>query len=738
MRSFAGGQVNSASKRSDDQQEYKTAARIMSDWLIETTDTLVPRPGRRLLTQIGDPREEYARLGSTDFAIAFGVSGGNGQITISDLSTNLVVATSTSPSYIWTAATVDQIYMTVADTEIVICYPGMRPQLAVRAPTTGAWTFGGFAFRVITNQSQQPFYRSGNLGATMSWDNNAGTTHLTCSQAYFTGAMLGNIISILGQQVFLQQINSSTQATGACQDFLPQFMSLAVSDGSPFEVGQIAELSTGGFKIEISSVTPHFAPPAAPGQLPTQAIVGGVLTSSVLNSHFFQYGDILVSEKGAVNITGQSTFNGGTTVQWQEQFMGDALGWPRACSYDKSRLIFFDFPQKPEAILWSAIGAYDVFWVDSSAATLQAAAGAEPTAAILEFIPKSPRVRHVIGWGDQFVFTDKGIYDIPIAAAGNPLQPGSVDFRQFSNDGVSGIVPITTQDSIIYINAGLKRASLVIRTGSLTNPYTSDGSAELYTDLFTGPIAMTVASGDGEIPERLIYILNADGSVIHGRFTTDRKFVGWMPWFSQTPPSWLFCSGPDVYYTVPLGGSFWRAAEDASLYLDDAATPNAVPAAFPAPPAGDGPLWFVAGQTVTVMDGLLDMGERAVDPQGNLVATAPDDILTSPTLTVGFSYQPKLQPFVPAAQPGESVGQRQHRRKISQALVTAEQSTGFTLGTKQFPAYQFGDDTTQPPLLRDMVARARPLGRSYDPGILLTKERPGPLRIVEFSIEATV
>ena len=729
MRDFSGGQLNTASLRSDESPQYRTGARVMSNWLCETTGTLVPRPGRRLLAATGAPREEYARVGSTDFGIAFGVDAlGHGQITIYDLGSAAIVAQQSSNTYLWSLLTVDQIYFCVCDFQIVVCFPGMRPQLCIRTPSTGAWTFGQFAFRTITSQSQQPFVRSTVLGATMTYDNNAaGPVNLMCSAPYFTPNMVGRYLSILGQQVQITGVSSPTTAKGTILNRLPDFVVLAVDKLAPFQAGQIAQVTgqAGSLTIEIDEVD-AFNSPTVDGQYtPTRAQIFGVVTSSVVNSYPFTYGDVLVTEMGSANINGTLTFSSGFTVQWLEQFMGDGIGWPMACAYDRGRLIFFDFPQKPEAILWSAIGAYDVFWVDSAAANLQAAAGASPTSAIFEYIPGGPRVRHVIGWGDELVFTDKGLYEIPISASGNPLQPGSVEFRQFSNDGVSPVVPIKTIDSIVYINAGGKRASLVIRTGAYSNIYTSDGASELYTDLFTGPIAMLVAQGDGQVPERLVYVLNADGSVVIGRFTADRKFVGWQPWTSALSPSWIFCNGPTVYYCLPLAGTSWLAAEDGSLFLDAAIAPNMPAVNFPPPPAGKGLFWPFAGQTITAMNGAADLGDIAIDANGN----PPAGFDASPIgLVAGLLYTPELTPFVPMTPAGESMGQRQHRRHISRQMATTEMSSGYTMGAWTFPAAGRDPD----------VQQVRPLGRDYDPACPLVKARPGPLRIVEVSTECTI
>lgn len=723
LRDFSGGQLDPSAARADNRPEYQTGARIVANWLCEPAGSLVPRPGRRLLARTGAPRIEYARVGSTDFAICF-VPGG---IAIYALASAAPVAQNLG-AYPWAAATVGQIAMTVCDNQIVICFPGMQPQLAVYAPATATWTFQPFTFRTIASQSQQPFYRSGNLGATIAWSGVTGSVTLTCSQPYFSASQIGNVISLLGQQVTITGVSDAEHATAQVADRLPDTLVLAVADCTPFAIGQLAELLSGAYKIEIIAVS------AASGA----GTVTGTLTSAITSTHGWGSGDVLVSPIGQSSVTRQDVSSNGGTEQWNEQFMGAALGWPQSCSFDRSRLIFNDFPQKPGAILWSAIGEYDVFWIDPGAATLQSEAGAAADSAILDFMPEGPRVRWIVGWGDEFVFTDKGIFLIPIQAAGNPLQPGSVEFRQFSNDGVAGIRPVKTQDAIVYVNAGGKRASVVIRTGSYTNPYTSDGAAEIYNALFTGPIALAVPAGDGQIPERLVYVLNADGSVVVGKFAADRKFVGWAPWTSINQPTWLMCSGPLVYYAVALAGSWWLEAEDNTLWLDDVVMANAPAASLPPPPGGDGPLTMFANGTVTVMDGALDHGDLEVDVNGNLVPDPNEDALTSPTIAVGTFMPLRLQPFVPDGAPGESVGQRQHRRKIARALVRTEIATGFTLGTREVSSYEQGDDQSEAPPLRSLVVQTRPIGRSYDPGCLLQKTRPGPLRVVEYSTEATI
>jgi hypothetical protein len=93
---------------------------------------------------------------------------------------------------------------------------------------------------------------------------------------------------------------------------------------------------------------------------------------------------------------------------------------------------------------------------------------------------------------------------------------------------------------------------------------------------------------------------------------------------------------------------------------------------------------------------------------------------------------------MPHAPPGPDNQQRTRKRKVAKGFVSVQNSTGFVFGTRRVPAYFMGDDATQPAPLREDSYKIRPLGRSYDPRLTLTKDTPGPLTVVEYGFEVTV
>ncbi|SDQ99892.1 hypothetical protein SAMN05519103_00356 [Rhizobiales bacterium GAS113] len=729
QRDFSGGQVNKAARRRDDGDAVRTGALTMRNWRIEATGQLVPRPGRRPIFGGAAARTDYVRMGvGSEFFLSFSA----GAITITDTLGN-VVATNASGAYLWTAQTISQIQWCQAEQQIVVCYPTMQPQLLTWNPNTRAWSFSAFAFKGNGAQTFAPFFNFRKDGSTMAYSATSGSVGLTCSVPFFTNSMIGNTLSIGGQQCVITVVFSATQAAATVNYLLPAAITVSVYDTTPFQVGQIVSARVQNIKFEVTAV--GFGG------------VTGVLISSVPFNSTWQQSpggvkDTLVSPYGSSDFSAApiQALLPQPTTQWQEQFMSSVRGWPASCFFDRGRLGFCDFPQKPEAILWSAIAAYTTFWIDSAAAATNPEAGAAADSAILEGIPgqpgqSTPRVRHVVGWGDEFAFTDRGIFQIPISSSGNPLKPGSVEFRPISNDGVAPIRPVQSQDVIVYMNAGLTRCCVIRATGAYTRPYITQDMSDNHTDLFVSPITLSIATGDGQYPVRYVYILNSDGSIVTGKFTSERTFVGWAPWSSAGKVSWLSSAGPNVYFNTTYGSNALLEIEDAAQWLDMAVPINNVPSSLVK--SGFGPLWFYAGGTITLIDGNRDMGERQVDGAGRIVAIQGED-LSSATLTAGLFSQPVFEPFIPGAQPGDDLAQRMRKRKIKRAMVNVEISSGFTLGNKQFPVDNFTADATQQPILKDGAFSTRPVGRSYDPTITLTKERPGPLRLCEFSVETTI
>lgn len=731
---FSGGQCDESARNQQESEKVVAAgARTMSNWRPLNSGGISVRPGRAALSLTDAPRAERFRFTpAVELIIAF--SSGAVKI-LNALGT--ILASNTSASYLWTDATVSQISWTATPDRVVICYPGMRPQLILWDRDTGTYSFALFDFAVLfNNQKQEPFFRTASRGTTMTLGARSGTFLAGSSAPYFTAAMVGQRISLAGQQAAIAGYISSTavNVTVPAGNKIPRQIDLTLGTGGTggpatvdaaaiFPLSTVAETSVTKVSMEITDLI-------------SDSVIRAITLNDMSGAGTNPGAEHLVGSFGKaqlVSIADASAVAYFPFVSWQQSFMNDIQGWPSACFFAHGRLGFCDFPQRPEAILWSAIGIYDVFWVDSIAALANPAAGVLATSAMLEFIPGKPRVRNVVEWnGDEFIFTDKGVYYIPVSAQ-NPLKPGSVEFRVFSDASASSIKPAFSSEALIFVSASGDRVSSVRRTGSLTTPYLERDLAPYHSALIKNPVAIAVGLGDSGAAERYIYVLNADGTLAIGRITDD--YAGWFPWFGAGAVSWVSVAGINVLLTTLYGTQKVLEYETFDRQLDHAVSINSPPALMLS--GGHGPLIAFAGGTVRVMDGWIDYGDRSVDASGNLIAN-PEDDFSSAGIVAGVAYTSEYSPFLPEGPRGAAGKQRQRRRKIVRAVASVVDSSGFSFGGRTIPPYDFDDDPLAQPILKSTSYRTSPMGRDFDPRITLVKDTPGPLTLIEFVQEVTV
>lgn len=724
QKDFSAGEILAEAKRRDDVDVIRAGARQMKNWRVEAAGNLVERPGRSaLLVQAG--RTERVRLSSSESVLmSFDYSGGSGRIIVR---TTAGVTIGSNTGYPWTDATAGQIVYCVINRDILLTFPGMRPRV-VRVPVgLGSVSFSSFSFRTgVNGQSREPFYRfPDSYGITLVPSARTGSITLTASAAWFNASHVGSTIRWVRRQVLITGYTSPTIVTGTVIETLPNTATWQIDAAVVgFEVGQVVEGETTGARGEIVQVTPGS---------PNQTLTIVVDRPSGYPSTNFNTGENLIGPiTTAVLVSGTASVSPVATVQWDESLMSDYRGWPQSCVYDRTRLEFCDFPQIPEGVAWSSIGLFDDFYVDSSS-----------DSAIFELVPGKARVYHVTGGADQFVFTDRGVFYVPISAA-NPLKPGSIEFRQITSEGASSVKPVSMTEAIIFVVAGGKRVSALIGTGQTARPYLARDASKYHSHLFTDITALTVSLGQGTYPERYVYALNSDGKIAVGRFEESREWIGWFPWDGNGTVEWIASEGAETYFTTRYvsGATTARVVErlDSEAQIDMQIDLAAVPSAL-TPPGGKGPLWFLPSYTVTVLLNGRDFGERATDADGNIEWLDNDDSGAAGWV-VGVLFSSTLEPFIRHAEEGQSFRQSMRRRRIGNANISVSHSQGFTWSdgntTRRVPAYRWGEDLNGAPVVREDSYSFRHLGRAYDPRVVLTKDRPGHLKVLEIALESTV
>lgn len=762
QRDFSAGELDTEMKRADDLPIYRAGARQMRNWRTLNSRTLEQRPGRRALYRHDGRIDEVAVTPTLTYDLCF---GGDGALAVRTAA-GVVVALQPGGTYPWRTATVPNITWTkvnvgAARIDIVITFPGMRPQVA-SFDGVATWTFFPFAFATDAGGvALVPFFRVAAPGATMkpSATGAAGAAiTIEFSADVLNAAHVGTLFRFAGRRISITGYTDARHANATVIDALlrTQLATVAKPDGAiggtgveGFSVGQVVRGSTSETEGEVVAVN------VGANQVAVQLtnFATGFLVSAVGPPIITE---LLVGPSGKSKITAVADILPLPAVSWDEQIVSDARGWPQSCNTDDGRLIFTDLVGTPEAALWSVTDQPYNFTI-----------GANPTDAICEVIAGKRRIYHICPWTDEIVFTNEGVFYIPINAA-NPLAPGSVKFLPVSPDASSSLRPVFTSAGYLYVNAGRNRICAVLASGAAfsSRPYSVDDVSEYHTHLFDGgPVAIALATGDGDVPERYVYVVNADGSVVTGRYEANglqpgKQWVGWQPWDGSASVTWVSALHSAVRFVsvYPVGGSAVSIAEvlDDSVYLDGAVPINAPPAAI-SPPPGHGAFWWLPGGTVELLDGVRPLGTHSVDASGYIVPAYQGEDLGGASIIGGLPFAPFFEPFIPGGQPGQDVKQRSLRRGPVRLIVSVKNSTGLVLASlysgkdgpqlpmpgavmKVFrvPPWNEGENRAVAPPLREATYRQRFTGRSFDPRVAAYKDVPGPLQLIEVAAEAQV
>lgn len=749
QRDFSAGEVDSEVKRDDTSPLMKAGARQMRNWRILNTKGLTNRPGRRaLFIENGRVEEITMGPGVTMFLVF-----GNGTFRVYGANGTLLAAEVGRP---WSLATVQLIRWAIINQTIYITFPGAPPHVVIWDGVT-TWTVGDYAETITPgNQKRTFFYRLSPLGVTMKPSTStpgAGATLTFSAGMNLTAGHIGTRMRYIGRQVLITAVASSISATATIEEALPasQVLGFTIDPTPIFSIGDKVQ----GVTTNTSAVVTQINSGAK--QITVQLL--SVATTTVAgrggpNVFAFVSPEVVVGPGGSLPLAGVTALgNPEPVIIWDDEVMNTLRGWPSSVFADQNRLGFCNFPSVPRGIGWSAIDLPSDLYVE-----------AQTSSAIFELAPQKCQVFDVVGGPEssEFVFTDKGIWYIAISAT-NPLKPGSVGFQRVSSDVCVNVQPRIAQELIIYLTASLEQVMAILPVGATNRPYTTRDLTDQRQHLFNNPIALAATSdGRGDI-----YVLNSDGSivvgklpVVDGQITGQQGIVGWVPWSGGAGASvdWVAALGSSVVFTTIYSAASLVERLDSALYLDAGLFVNAIPTAL-TPPVGKGPLWWLPNGAVDLMDnGTRMMGTYQIDANGFIIPqfTGGED-LTAPTLVAGIAWTATLEVFIPPVQAGQDISQRMDPRQIVKAQVYVKNSTGFRMDslysdqsgpnlpaagtvivTRRWPAWNQGEDATQPPPLREQVYSDVPQGRSHDPRWVVVKDTPGPIEILEIATRTTV
>lgn len=717
QRDFSGGEIDPDAIRRDDMQILGFASRRARNMVSTHTGALTRRPGRRMLFENDGIHGEFRPFDDISYTLVF-VAGG----VVIRTQDGTYVTTLGAP---WGGNDLANIVFETFDNEVYVAWGG-EPQVIRISDQDFSWSISAFSFSTGINGAVRcPFYRfDGTLGKTMTVSGTSGSVEVTFNGIVLSPSHVGTIFRYAGRQILITAVHNGFRATGTVLEQLPNTWSVTVESSAGFSVGQIVETDTTNVSGEV-------------------AIVSGNDVVIVPNNKLSapQIGEKLVGPTASSKITNVTQVGSTWTVQWDEQFMSPYRGWPRSVSKDRQRLIFANWPQKKNAVFWSAVGnPHDGF------------IGAEAADSMLEFVGAECQVFHVVGGYDEFAVTDRGIFYIPVSV-GTPLQPGSVEFRPIFSSEIANIRPIEVTEGLLFVDKSQTGIYAISATGQTARPYIANEINRYHRPLFSGVKSIAATSATKEFQSRQIYAVNDDGSIVVGQFNPDRESIGWFRWSTDggVVKSVSGSYGKVVMMTsYDFDGAPLNVGEevDYSLLCDCAMTldPNnssdflALSDGSPLQLSNGASITLsqlvglpYAGREVSVFGGGFYLGKATVGIDGLLVGFGD-----YAQVTIGVEWDWDFVPLFTNFEGGQPVGQGEQRRKVSKLVATVRDTQEFMIGERIFGSWRGGEDMALPIPSRDTTYTYRESGRSYDPVVPFKSTVPGKFKLIELTTRITV
>jgi hypothetical protein len=725
QRDFSAGQLDATALRADDTEIQRAGLRVARNVRILASRSLRRRPGRRVLFPTTGICEIIRPAAGVEWYMAIEA----GSITFRSKNLSLYVTFTSLP---WTQAMLKELRWIESGGTIIFAHQEMRPQVFTYDRLTQGWSYGSFSFAADPNgATRQPFHNFYlGSGVTLQPSARTGVISVTFSAGVLTQQHVGTIFRYAGRQLVITNVASSNFAGASVIEELPPTYDVTFDNVLGLQIGDLIEGVNSGAKGQVASI-------------------GGTVARVLVDKNWsgFETNEAVAGPRSKMKVTSQVEVASVATTQWDEALMSDYRGWPGCVAKDAQRVIFTRFDQIGSAIVWSSTGTLNDFKV-----------GAEKEDAIFEFVPENCLVLDVIGGADEFVFTDKGVYYVPVSTS-NPLIPGSIDFRLISDDPSSTIRPRSTTEGLVFVNSSLTRVFAVVGTGQTARPYIVEDLSEYHSALIRSPVALATSTADVSAPERYLYAGNADGTLAVARYQkapTTRGWVGWVLWDGAGFVEWIVAGGESVIvtarYETDAGTLRFVEVFDDNLLLDASQALASVTGTDPLELEPGDPLElstgvpleldntyafnWAEGVVLSVEQNGWYRGEYTVQGDGSLSGDIPVNNVIG--MNGGFNFEVEAEPFVPHVEGGKSVKQRLRRRRIKQVGAAVQQTQAIELAGRLIPFFNAGENEEEPPALRDETYTARVMGRDYDPRWSLKQTLPGALTILELTTEVTI
>ena len=579
---------------------------------------------------------------------------------------------------------------------------GAETFLYVLTYTAGTWSLTSWVFETgAGGEIAQPYWVYRN-DVTIRPSAVTGNITVTASGPVWTPAYVGQRIRYGNREILITGYTSTTVLSGTVISKLPPSFDITVASVSSFLVGQPVIGADTNYQGIIT------------------AIVGSVL--SVATTEFYDGPDVnemLNGPNGGSKVSAKSVISPVTSPVWDEPLMSPLRGYPRAGASANGRLALVDFPLVPDLVALSSarsITDWSVGARDDDAITRQVG-------------ENSPRFLHIINAGDLLLFSDRGLYYVPLRDKGI-LTPSTFAAVAFDNRAANSVRPVRVDDGVVFVEGSGETVSAALLDGNIYLKWSVRPISNFHSNLVKTPKKLCGPPIYSNSPDKYLFVVNGDGTIAVVSWLQEfgQETVGFVPWetngaFVNVAP--IF-GGYWAIIDRVIGGVMTRTLEEFSedAALDCAALYNPAQASH------------LAGETVHIWGNGWYGGQTSVSAAG-VVADNGNLLLNS---QVGFHFNSKVQPWPVENIQSERAGMLKVRliRGSVSVLDTISFQCRANRTVKTIDAYQAGDDVALPPTEKTKLYKFNVFGNRDHPELEFIKHIPGPFHVLAVTQEVQV
>lgn len=411
----------------------------------------------------------------------------------------------------------------------------------------------------------------------------------------------------------------------------------------------------------------------------------------------------------------------------------EATDYPACVTYHEQRRWFAGTEGKPQVVFATRTGTEKN--LTSSIPSRDADA--------LEFRIASSqynRVRHLVALSDLIAFTAGGEFRI-FADSAPAITPTSLSIKPQSYSGASGVQPVVTAASILYVQAQGSRIRELAYSWEANSYRTVDVSL-LTPHRFNGYTVQQIAYT--RAPDQMLWAVRDDGVLLGMSYVPDQQVFGWhahdtdgtfesVTVVSEGNEDVLYAvvkrnvAGRDVRYIERLNTRIYTDPEDA-FFVDSGLTyDGAAATAFTG-------LYHLEGETVHIL------ADGAVASSATVTGGAVTIGTAASVVHIGLPVTADLRTLPLALEGAQASGQgtvknvnKVHLRVANSSLVQAGPSFN---RLRLYPARAVSDPYGSPPaIVNGEISLSIDPSWSQDGAVCLRQEDPLPLTVLSMTLE---